>query len=58
MLDAQTEEIISHFFLDPFSRPQEKLGGAWMDECVGNSGLLGLFILWAEAHIQRDSCCI
>jgi len=32
---------IAAFFLDPYSRPQEKRGGAWMDECVGRSRLLG-----------------
>ncbi|MBW2419655.1 MAG: M3 family metallopeptidase [Deltaproteobacteria bacterium] len=31
---------IAAFFLDPYSRPQEKRGGAWMDECVGRSRLL------------------
>lgn len=25
---------IAHFYLDPYSRPAEKRGGAWMDECV------------------------
>ena len=25
---------IASFFLDPFARPGEKRGGAWMDECV------------------------
>ncbi len=28
---------IAAFFLDPYSRPGEKRGGAWMDECVGRS---------------------
>ncbi|MDJ0718767.1 MAG: M3 family metallopeptidase [Prochloraceae cyanobacterium] len=27
-------EIIAHFYLDPYSRPAEKRGGAWMDECL------------------------
>lgn len=31
---------IAAFFLDPYSRPAEKRGGAWMDECVGRSRLL------------------
>jgi oligopeptidase A len=26
---------LAAFFLDPYSRPAEKRGGAWMDECVG-----------------------
>ena len=25
---------IAHFYLDPYSRPAEKRGGAWMDECI------------------------
>jgi oligopeptidase A len=37
--DAQEEEIAA-FYLDPYSRPAEKRGGAWMDEYVGRSSLL------------------
>ncbi|MEM9266297.1 MAG: M3 family metallopeptidase [Cyanobacteria bacterium P01_F01_bin.13] len=25
---------IAYFYLDPYSRPAEKRGGAWMDECI------------------------
>ena len=32
--DAETKDAIAHFYLDPFSRPAEKRGGAWMDECI------------------------
>jgi oligopeptidase A len=32
--DDQGNEIAA-FYLDPYSRPAEKRGGAWMDECVG-----------------------
>jgi len=28
---------IAGFYLDPYSRPAEKRGGAWMDECVGRA---------------------
>ncbi|MGK7877730.1 MAG: M3 family metallopeptidase [Xenococcaceae cyanobacterium] len=28
-------EVIAHFYLDPYSRPQEKRGGAWMNDCIG-----------------------
>ncbi len=31
------ETTIAYFFLDPFSRPNNKRGGAWMDECLGRS---------------------
>ena len=33
-------EPVASFFLDPYSRPGEKNGGAWMDECVVRSRLL------------------
>lgn len=34
------ERPIAAFYLDPYSRPAEKRGGAWMDECVGRSRTL------------------
>jgi oligopeptidase A len=30
-------EIIAHFYLDPYSRPSEKRGGAWMSDCIGRA---------------------
>jgi oligopeptidase A len=30
-------EAIAHFYLDPYSRPAEKRGGAWMDDCIGRA---------------------
>lgn len=30
----------AYFYLDPYSRPAEKRGGAWMDEVLGRSKLL------------------
>jgi oligopeptidase A len=30
-------EKIAHFYLDPYSRPAEKQGGAWMDDCLGRA---------------------
>ncbi|GAB4224653.1 MAG: M3 family metallopeptidase [Stanieria sp.] len=30
-------EIIAHFYLDPYSRPAEKRGGAWMNDCIGRA---------------------
>lgn len=30
-------EVIAYFYLDPYSRPAEKRGGAWMDECVNRA---------------------
>jgi oligopeptidase A len=37
--DRAGQEIAA-FYLDPYSRPGEKRGGAWMDECIGRSRLL------------------
>lgn len=28
---------VAYFYLDPYSRPAEKRGGAWMDECASRS---------------------
>ncbi len=30
-------QAIAHFYLDPYSRPAEKRGGAWMDDCLGRA---------------------
>ena len=29
-----SDETIAWFYLDPYSRPEEKRGGAWMDSCL------------------------
>ncbi len=29
--------LLASFFLDPYSRPENKRGGAWMDECLNRS---------------------
>lgn len=31
---------MASFYLDPYSRPAEKRGGAWMDQCLGRSEVL------------------
>jgi oligopeptidase A len=33
----ETGEAIAYFYLDPYSRPAEKRGGAWMDVCIGRA---------------------
>lgn len=33
----ETGKLIAYFYLDPYSRPEEKRGGAWMDECIGRA---------------------
>jgi len=33
----ETGNAIAYFYLDPYSRPAEKRGGAWMDDCIGRA---------------------
>jgi len=40
VLDESSGEHIASFYLDPFARPEDKRGGAWMDVCVGKSSVL------------------
>jgi oligopeptidase A len=35
----ERQEPIAYFYLDPYSRPGEKRGGAWMDTCIGRAKL-------------------
>jgi len=39
--DKSSGEHIASFFLDPYSRPAEKRGGAWMDRCINKSKVFG-----------------
>lgn len=41
VIDEASGEHIASFFLDAYSRPAEKRGGAWMDVCLGKSKVLG-----------------
>ena len=38
ILNKQNEKIAS-FYLDPYSRPESKRGGAWMDECINKNNV-------------------
>ncbi|AFZ47404.1 oligopeptidase A [Cyanobacterium stanieri PCC 7202] len=33
----ENNETMAYFYLDAYSRPAEKRGGAWMDDCVGRA---------------------
>lgn len=41
VLDTDSGEHIASFYLDPYARPGEKRGGAWMADCTGRSKVLG-----------------
>jgi oligopeptidase A len=38
--DSKTGQHLAAFYLDPYSRPAEKRGGAWMNVCLGKSKVL------------------
>mmetsp|Transcript_83011 Transcript_83011/g.165735 ORF Transcript_83011/g.165735 Transcript_83011/m.165735 type:complete len:734 (-) Transcript_83011:366-2567(-) len=40
VLDETSGDHIASFYLDPYSRPADKRGGAWMGVCVGKSAVL------------------
>ena len=48
----------AHFYLDPYSRPEEKRGGAWMDEVAGQSKLVRLAFLIARLYAWCASCWV
>lgn len=41
VMDVDSGSHIASFFLDAYSRPGEKRGGAWMADCMGRSKVLG-----------------
>lgn len=36
-IDDEAGSHIAGFYLDPYSRPENKRGGAWMNDCIGRS---------------------
>jgi oligopeptidase A len=36
-INNERGETIAYFYLDPYSRPAEKRGGAWMNDCIGRA---------------------
>ena len=40
VIDKASDEHVASFYLDPYARPEDKRGGAWMGVCVGKSQVL------------------
>lgn len=40
IMDEESNKKIASFYLDPYTRPENKRGGAWMDDCIGKSRFL------------------
>ncbi|GAB4531820.1 MAG: M3 family metallopeptidase [Pleurocapsa sp.] len=39
-INNEEGETIAYFYLDPYSRPAEKRGGAWMNDCIGRAKMI------------------
>ncbi len=50
-INGDDDERLASFFLDPYSRPQEKRGGAWMDECMNRRVIDG------QIHLPVTHLC-
>lgn len=46
------DETVAWFYLDPYSRPEEKRGGAWMDDCLARCIINGML-----RHPVVHLCC-
>lgn len=53
VFDENSSHIAS-FYLDPYSRPEDKRGGAWMDDCLGRRRVDGRVQL-PVAHLVCNS---
>ena len=53
VLDSDGSSIAA-FYLDPYSRPENKRGGAWMDDCLGRK-LIGGNVQLPVAHLICNS---
>lgn len=53
VLDSDGSSIAA-FYLDPYSRPENKRGGAWMDDCLGRRRVNGRIQL-PVAHLVCNS---
>lgn len=53
-ISDETGRHIASFYLDPYSRPENKRGGAWMDDCLGRRRLYGKLQL-PVAHLVCNS---
>ncbi|KAL9187436.1 hypothetical protein ACHAXT_001539 [Thalassiosira profunda] len=42
LYDKETDKHVASFYLDPYSRPADKRGGAWMADCMGKSEAMGI----------------
>ena len=54
VFDAVTNQPLAAFYLDPYSRPENKRGGAWMDTCLPRRRFRGQVEL-PVAHLVCNS---
>ncbi|MFN4834990.1 MAG: M3 family metallopeptidase, partial [Pseudanabaena sp.] len=39
-IQNEQNQVIAYFYLDPYSRPAEKRGGAWMNDCIARAKVI------------------
>jgi oligopeptidase A len=54
-ISDETGKHIASFYLDPYSRPENKRGGAWMDDCLGRRRDAARNIQLPVAHLVCNS---
>jgi oligopeptidase A len=52
----ETGKTIAYFYLDPYSRPAEKRGGAWMDDCLGRAKIRENGVLTLRLPVAYLQC--
>tara|TARA_R110000850_G_scaffold158317_12_gene282553 strand:+ start:853 stop:2943 length:2091 start_codon:yes stop_codon:yes gene_type:complete len=50
----ESGETIAGFYLDPYARPADKRGGAWMDDCLGRK-IVNATVQLPVAHLVCNS---
>jgi oligopeptidase A len=51
LYDKESGDHVASFYLDPYSRPADKRGGAWMADCQGKSEALDIDIPVAYSNM-------
>lgn len=50
-IHSEAGDLMASFFLDPYSRPENKRSGAWMDSCLGRRKLPDSRVQLPVAHL-------
>eukprot|EP00980_Cylindrotheca_fusiformis_P021952 scaffold8803_cov56-Cylindrotheca_fusiformis.AAC.1 len=51
----EQQEHIASFYLDPYARPSNKRGGAWMSSCLGKSSIVDIPVAYVTCNFDPPS---